>query len=137
MDNLEQGHKAIEITAASPLTWHDISLGLWAVIVAGAYGIGKFIKWFSTREIKRFWEDVDVRLDARIKESEERIEAKFLERDKKITDIAVGVEKISAHYHDKTAMETGVLNHILSAVEKLDKKVNEVVDSENKDKQVS
>lgn len=133
MDNLEQqARKTIDIANSAP-TWYDVSLGLWGIIIASGYGIGKFIKWFTTRELKRFWEEVDTKLDAKIQESEKRIEDKLLTRDKRLDDIAINVEKISAHYHDKTAMETGVLNQLLAAAEKLDKKVEGALHLENKD----
>lgn len=132
MDNIDQATQtaqvAVETTHAS-ITWQDLSLGLWALIVAASFGVLKFISWFSTREIKRFWNDIDIRLDDRIKASEERIEAKLLERDEKIEKIAKGVEVIRGHYHDKTAMEAGVLNQLLHVAEKLDKKVDNTNDA--------
>lgn len=125
MSNLEKhANNTVEIINSAP-TWQDISLGLWGVILASTYGLGKFTKWFTTRELKRFWEEVDTKLDAKIKESEKRIEDKLLTRDERLDKIAAGVQKISAHYHDKTAMETGVLNQLLTAAEQLNRKVEQ------------
>jgi hypothetical protein len=146
VDNLQQFADTAAKTK-SIVTWHDLTIGLWALVAAAGFALGKFIKWFSTREVKRFWEDVDGRLkqqlsahmvehdatlyayvDKKLHEIQDditkSIKVSVQESVKQstidITDIKDSVKKLRAHNHDRSAVERGVFEQLLDRTDKLD-----------------
>ena len=63
----------LEKTASSFVSWHDLSFGLWALVISAGYGIMRFISWFATRELANFWN----KIEKKILEGEGRIEKRL------------------------------------------------------------
>ena len=119
------------VTQVKPgITWHDLSIGLWATLLAVAIALGKFLRWFFKRETERFWQDVDLRFQVQLQESMGQVNAridnltasmdrKFTQQENDIKDIKLGVGKIRSHYHNTETAESSVLDEILDCLQAL------------------
>lgn len=116
--------------AKSSITWHDLSIGLWATLLAVVVALGKFLRWFFKRETERFWQDVDTRFQMQLQESMGQVNAridnlttsmdrKFTQQENDIKDIKLGVGKIRSHYHNTETAESSVLDEILDCLQAL------------------
>ena len=94
------------------ITWHDVSFGLWAFILACAAFILKFLSWFSTREISNFWEKINKLQQAQIEILKKEIDHKFSELDCKI-------QKIHLATHGRKEQKDAVLLQVLEQLQKM------------------
>jgi len=94
------------------ITWHDVSFGLWAFILACGVFILKFLSWFSTGEIAIFWEKINTMQQAQIEILKKEIDCKFSELDCKI-------QKIHLATHGKKEEKDAVLLQVLEQLNKI------------------
>ena len=94
------------------ITWHDVSFGLWAFILACSVFILKFLSWFSTREIANFWEKINKLQQAQIEILQKEINDKFNELDCKI-------QKIHLATHGQKQKKDLVLLEVLEQLKKM------------------
>ena len=97
------------------VSWHDFSLGLWSIIALSGVGILKFLSWFSTREIKSFWEKIDKLQTIKIESLKAEIDSKFSSLDEKVSKIA------KATHGRKETKET-VLLEVLDQLKRINPK---------------
>lgn len=94
------------------ISWHDVSFGLWAFILACGMSILKFVSWFSTREIANFWKRINTMQLAQIEVLKVEIDQKFSELDCKI-------QKIHLATHGRREEEVGVLLQVLEQLKRI------------------
>ena len=97
------------------VSWHDFSLGLWSMIALTGVGILKFLSWFSTREIKSFWEKIDKLQTIKIESLKEEIDSKFISLDEKVSKIALAT-------HGKKETKETVLLQVLDQLKRINPK---------------
>ena len=95
--------------------WHDFSLGLWSMIALIGVGILKFLSWFSTREIKSFWEKIDKLQTIKIESLKEEIDSKFSSLDEKVNKIAIAT-------HGRKETKDSVLLEVLDQLKRINPK---------------
>lgn len=110
--------------------WQSISFGLWGFIIFCGYHILHFLRWFSTREIARFWEkvrleltqqksDLDTKITAVKTEIENNLEDRLARQDSVINAIKEDTASIRDYHHNKKVKEEGVMYLVLEALEKI------------------
>lgn len=89
------------------LSWHDLTIGIWAALLALGFSIFRFLRWFSTREIENFWE----KIKSEIKAGEKRLENKIEEVDDKssnrLSEIENHLIKYKKEKHDLADINSG------------------------------
>jgi hypothetical protein len=132
MDSIDKLQPLIDSSKVrAAITWHDLTLGLWAGLVGILYGVVRFLKWFALREIDRFLTDVHKRLTERVEEQlrvhkadlehslEKRLETHAKEINLRLDTVVreqAETNKNTKAYHAK---EDSVLQEILNTLGKL------------------
>ena len=128
--------KAQELTELEKIyslfSWQDVSLSLWAFILFCGFWIGKFLRWFSIREVKNYSEKQEKKIvekiseliDEKVSEIEARFHSEHVELKKELKDdlkeIKTLVERDIVHTKaNERAKDLGIRNELLSLIEEI------------------
>ena len=94
------------------ISWHEVTIGLWAAILTAIYYLTKFLRWFSTRELEAFWKKISFMQLTHVNTLRKEIEIKFDSLDEKIS-------KIERATHGNRESKDAVLNEVLETLKQI------------------
>jgi hypothetical protein len=110
----------------SLFSWQDISLSLWAFIMLCSYWIGKFLRWFSIREVKNYSEKQEQKIigkiseliDEKVKVIQERFHCEHDELRSDLKEIKILVERDIKHVKaNERAKDSGLREAVLLLID--------------------